>query len=106
MEVVKDYYADSDETYEYGLDLTLVDDEPEESSSSSSSSDDKRDSLYDEIREFVLRYDDMSASLIQRKFEIGYPRAGRIVDQLERDGILGPADGPKPRKVLGGGSGE
>lgn len=103
VEEVKNYYADSDETYEYGLDLTLIDDEPEESSSSSSSNDDKRDSLYDEIREFVLRYDDMSASLIQRKFEIGYPRAGRIVDQLERDGILGPADGPKPRKVLGGG---
>jgi S-DNA-T family DNA segregation ATPase FtsK/SpoIIIE len=103
VEEVKNYYADSDETYEYGLDLTLIDDGPEESSSSSSSSDDKRDSLYDEIREFVLRYDDMSASLIQRKFEIGYPRAGRIVDQLERDGILGPADGPKPRKVLGGG---
>lgn len=106
VEEVKNYYADSDETYEYGLDLTLIDDGPEESSSGSSSSDDKRDSLYDEIKEFVLRYDDMSASLIQRKFEIGYPRAGRIVDQLERDGILGPADGPKPRKVLGGGNGE
>jgi S-DNA-T family DNA segregation ATPase FtsK/SpoIIIE len=102
VEEVKNYYADSDETYEYGLDLTLVDDGPDESSSSSSN-DEKRDSLYDEIKEFVLRYDDMSASLIQRKFEIGYPRAGRIVDQLERDGILGPADGPKPRKVLGGG---
>ena len=106
VEEVKNYYADSDETYEYGLDLTSIDDGPEESSSSSSSSDDKRDSLYDEIKEFVLRYDDMSASLIQRKFEIDYPRAGRIVDQLERDGILGPADGPKPRKVLGGGSSE
>jgi S-DNA-T family DNA segregation ATPase FtsK/SpoIIIE len=104
VEEVKNYYADSDETYEYGLDLTLIDDDPEESSSSSGS-DEKRDSLYDEIKEFVLRYDDMSASLIQRKFEIGYPRAGRIVDQLERDGVLGPADGPKPRKVLGGGGG-
>ncbi|MEO6906571.1 MAG: DNA translocase FtsK, partial [Abditibacteriaceae bacterium] len=99
VEEVKNHYANSDETYEYGLDLSLIDDAPEESSSTSSISDDKRDSLYDEIREFVLRYDDMSASLIQRKFEIGYPRAGRIVDQLERDGILGPADGPKPRKV-------
>jgi len=106
VEVVKDYYADSDETYEYGLDLTSIDDDPEDAGNASSSSDEKRDSLYDEIREFVLRYDEMSASLIQRKFEIGYPRAGRIVDQLERDGILGPADGPKPRKVLGGGSGE
>ncbi|MBW3637996.1 MAG: cell division protein FtsK, partial [Armatimonadetes bacterium] len=64
-------------------------------------SDEKRDSLYEEIKEFVQRHPEMSASLIQRKFEIGYPRAGRIVDQLERDGVLGPADGPKPRKVLG-----
>ncbi|RYG69161.1 hypothetical protein EON80_10325, partial [bacterium] len=63
--------------------------------------DEKRDALYDDIKEFVGRHQEMSASLIQRKFEIGYPRAGRIVDQLERDGILGPADGPKPRKVLG-----
>jgi len=102
VEVVKEHYAASDETYDYGLDLTEIDAEPEDSHSSSRS-DDKRDSLYDEIKEFVLRYDEMSASLIQRKFEIGYPRAGRIVDQLERDGILGPADGPKPRKVLGGG---
>jgi S-DNA-T family DNA segregation ATPase FtsK/SpoIIIE len=65
------------------------------------SSDEKRDALYDDIKEFVGRHQEMSASLIQRKFEIGYPRAGRIVDQLERDGVLGPADGPKPRKVLG-----
>jgi S-DNA-T family DNA segregation ATPase FtsK/SpoIIIE len=67
--------------------------------------DEKRDSLYEDIKEFVARHQEMSASLIQRKFEIGYPRAGRIVDQLERDGVLGPADGPKPRKVLGRGSG-
>ncbi|PQV64365.1 DNA segregation ATPase FtsK/SpoIIIE, S-DNA-T family [Abditibacterium utsteinense] len=64
-------------------------------------STEKRDALYDQILEFVARHQEMSASLIQRKFEIGYPRAGRIVDHLERDGILGPPDGPKPRKVLG-----
>ena len=63
-------------------------------------SDEKKDALYDEIVEFVKRHDEMSASNIQRKFGIGYPRAGRIVDQLERHGIVGPADGPKARKVL------
>ena len=62
--------------------------------------DEKTDALYDEIVEFVKRHDEMSASNIQRKFGIGYPRAGRIVDQLERHGIVGPADGPKARKVL------
>jgi len=65
--------------------------------------EERRDDLYDAIKEFVLRHQEMSASMIQRKFEIGYPRAGRIVDQLERDGVVGPADGPKPRKVLGSG---
>jgi len=68
-----------------------------------SNPDEKRDDLYDAIKEFVLRHQEMSASMIQRKYEIGYPRAGRIVDQLERDGVLGPADGPKPRKVVGPG---
>jgi len=47
----------------------------------------------------------MSASMIQRKFEIGYPRAARIVDQFERDGVLSPANGSKPRKVIGNGRG-
>ncbi len=64
-------------------------------------SDDRKDDLYEEIREFIIGQNEMSASMIQRKFEIGFPRAARIVDQFERDGILGPADGPKPRKVIG-----
>ena len=64
--------------------------------------DDRRDEMYDEVREFILRHQEVSASMIQRKYEIGFPRAARIVDQFERDGLLGPADGPKPRKVLGG----
>jgi S-DNA-T family DNA segregation ATPase FtsK/SpoIIIE len=105
VRVVKAAYANED--MEYGLDLSLID-ESEESSGGGNekpSSEDKRDELYDQIREFVIRHQEMSASKIQRKFEIGYPRAGRIVDQLERDGVLGPADGPKPRKVLGGGGG-
>jgi len=41
-----------------------------------------------------------STSLIQRKFSIGYNRAGRIMDQLEQAGIVGPVDGSKPRQVL------
>jgi S-DNA-T family DNA segregation ATPase FtsK/SpoIIIE len=104
VEVVKETYAPVKDEYQYGLDLASVD---TDDSGVAGDDDDvvveKRDDLYDEIKAFVIRYDEMSASMIQRKFEIGYPRAGRIVDQLERDGVLGPADGPKPRKVLGGG---
>ena len=106
VEVVKNRYADRMADYSYGLDLATVD-----TGDSKVGGDDdgeevvneKRDDLYDEIKAFIGRYEEMSASLIQRKFEIGYPRAGRIVDQLERDGVLGPADGPKARKVLSAG---
>jgi S-DNA-T family DNA segregation ATPase FtsK/SpoIIIE len=101
VQVVKAAY--SNEELEYGLDLSAIEDEESSGGSEKIPSDEKRDELYDQIKEFVLRHDEMSASNIQRKFEIGYPRAGRIVDQLERDGILGPADGPKARKVLGSG---
>ena len=80
-------------------------DDGDDAKSGGFSSDEKRDSLYDDIVEFCLRHNEMSASNIQRKFGIGYPRAGRIVDQLERAGVLSPADGPKPRKVLGRGEG-
>ena len=41
-----------------------------------------------------------SASSLQRKFTIGYPRAGKIIDQLEAAGVIGPAQGAKPRAVL------
>jgi S-DNA-T family DNA segregation ATPase FtsK/SpoIIIE len=103
VEVVKARYADRADEFEYGLDLTTVDtgDSKIGSDDDDDFVDEKRDELYDEIKAFIGGYEEMSASLIQRKFEIGYPRAGRIVDQLERDGVLGPADGPRPRKVLG-----
>jgi S-DNA-T family DNA segregation ATPase FtsK/SpoIIIE len=101
VEVVKNHYGE-DEPLDYGLDLDEVEDDGV-LDEGSSRSEEKRDDLYDDILEFVLRNSEMSASLIQRKFEIGYPRAGRIVDQLERDGVLSPSDGSKPRKVIGTG---
>ncbi|MBV9470920.1 MAG: DNA translocase FtsK, partial [Abitibacteriaceae bacterium] len=100
VEVVKNHYADDDEPIEYGLDLNEMDDGPGGDDDDDSIAEEKRDDLYESIREFVLRNNEMSASMIQRKFEIGYPRAGRIVDQLERDGILSPPDGSKARKVI------
>lgn len=62
--------------------------------------DDERDSLFDEAAKLVVRHQQGSTSLIQRRLKVGYARAGRIVDQLERAGILGPPDGSKPREVL------
>jgi DNA segregation ATPase FtsK/SpoIIIE, S-DNA-T family len=48
----------------------------------------------------VCQYDRASASLLQRRLSIGYARAARIIDQLEKVGVVGPADGSKPREVL------
>ncbi len=61
---------------------------------------DKRDPLFDRAVEIVRRKGYAAASLLQRELEIGYPRAGKLMDQLERAGIIGPAEGNKPRKVL------
>jgi S-DNA-T family DNA segregation ATPase FtsK/SpoIIIE len=60
----------------------------------------KRDSLFDEAARLVVIHQQGSTSLIQRKFSIGYNRAGRIIDQLEAAGIVGPFEGSKARQVL------
>jgi S-DNA-T family DNA segregation ATPase FtsK/SpoIIIE len=59
-----------------------------------------RDSMFDEAAHIIVMHQQGSASLLQRKLKLGYNRAGRIVDQLEKVGILGPPEGSKPRKVL------
>ncbi len=60
------------------------------------------DPLYNEIYEFALETGKISASLIQRRFRLGYNRAARIVDLLEERGIIGPQNGSKPREVIVG----
>ena len=58
------------------------------------------DPLYNDIVEFVIENQKASASLLQRRFKLGYNRAARIVDLLEERGIIGPQNGSKPREVL------
>ena len=65
-----------------------------------SSDDEYDDPLYNEIVDFAINTGKISASLIQRKYRLGYNRAARIVDLLEERGIIGPANGSKPREVL------
>jgi S-DNA-T family DNA segregation ATPase FtsK/SpoIIIE len=62
--------------------------------------EDGYDELYDQAVAFVAELRSASASLLQRKFHIGYNRAARMVEVMEREGVVGPADGSKPRKVL------
>ena len=64
-------------------------------------SENNGDNLYDEITDFVIKTQKASASLLQRKFKIGYNKAATMIDKLEEDGIIGPATGnSKPREVL------
>ena len=58
------------------------------------------DPMFEDAARLVVVHQSGSTSLIQRKFSIGYNRAGRIMDQLEKAGIVGPVDGSKPRQVL------
>ena len=60
----------------------------------------KRDSLFDEAARIIVMNQSGSTSLIQRRFSIGYNRAGRIIDQLEAAGIIGSFEGSKARQVL------
>lgn len=58
------------------------------------------DPLYNDIVQFVIESQKASASLLQRRFKLGYNRAARLIDLLEERGIIGPANGSKPREVL------
>ena len=62
--------------------------------------DDFDDPLYQEALRIVLQAGEGSASMLQRKLKIGYARAGRLIDLMERQGILGPVIGSKPRPLL------
>jgi DNA segregation ATPase FtsK/SpoIIIE, S-DNA-T family len=74
---------------EKGRDL---DAEPEEG--------DTNDELFEDAVRLVLEFGKASTSLLQRRLRIGYGRAAHLIDMMERDGIVGPADGSKPREIL------
>ncbi|MCK9627041.1 MAG: DNA translocase FtsK [Bacteroidales bacterium] len=60
----------------------------------------KRDKMFEEAAKMIVQYQQGSTSLIQRRLNLGYNRAGRIMDQLEAAGIVGPSEGSKARQVL------
>ncbi len=60
----------------------------------------EKDELFDRAVELVLATGQASASFLQRKLKLGYARASRIIDQMEREGLIGPPEGAKPREIL------
>jgi S-DNA-T family DNA segregation ATPase FtsK/SpoIIIE len=62
--------------------------------------DEDRDELFEEAARIVVMTQQGSASLLQRKLKLGYNRAGRLIDQLEAAGVIGPFEGSKARKVI------
>ncbi|MES2471195.1 MAG: DNA translocase FtsK [Patescibacteria group bacterium] len=63
----------------------------------------EEDDMYEQARDVVVAAGKASTSYIQRKLGVGYSRAARLMDMLEERGVIGPANGSKPREVLGGG---
>ena len=78
--------------------LDSVDNSDSKTTGATDTSDD--DPLYNDIVKFVVENQKASASLLQRRFKLGYNRAARIVDLLEERGVIGPSRGSKPREVL------
>jgi S-DNA-T family DNA segregation ATPase FtsK/SpoIIIE len=61
--------------------------------------DEEYDEMYDQALAIVTETQQASISMIQRRLRVGYNRAARMIEQMERDRVVGPADGAKPREV-------
>jgi S-DNA-T family DNA segregation ATPase FtsK/SpoIIIE len=85
----------------FALDLGAVEEQMRAEARAKSAAE-ERDPLFEDAVALVRRRGIASASMLQREFEIGYPRAGRLIDQLEKAGIIGPQEGSKPREILVG----
>lgn len=66
----------------------------------SASGNGEKDELFDEAVQIVMECNQASVSILQRRMRLGYTRAARIIDQMEDDGLVGPYEGSKPRKIL------
>ena len=92
---IKQQKANFDESF-----MKIDETSSESNTTSEKANVDNDDPLYNEVVEFVVTTGKASASLIQRRFKVGYNRAANLVDKLEERGIIGPQNGSKPREVL------
>ena len=99
VEKVVDYVKQYGEP-DYIDDEIFVDDEDEGGDTNPGLFSDGEDPLYDQALQIVIQAGKASASYIQRRLKIGYNRAARLVEEMEERGIVGPANGSKPREVI------
>ena len=97
--VVK-FLIDNNKDVEYDDEVTSAELVVSASDGNSQDNGDGNDVLFEEAARFVIEKEKGSTSMLQRMFKIGFNRASRIVDQLEKAGVVGPDEGTKPRKVL------
>ena len=90
--------ADYDDTFDPGE--VAEDDARSFDGNSAAAATDSGDPLFEEAKQLVVEYQKASASMLQRRLSTGFNRATRIMEELEAAGIIGPAEGTKPRKVL------
>lgn len=91
-------YVSKEQVATYDNSITEVNDN--HMAGAGSGSEEYDDPLYNEIVDFAISTGKISASLIQRRFRVGFSRAARIIDLLEERGIIGPQNGSKPREVI------
>jgi S-DNA-T family DNA segregation ATPase FtsK/SpoIIIE len=98
--VVEFWKAQGAAEYEQKFLETPKEDRDAGSGGETEAGDDDNDPLFNDAVRLVIEFGKASTSLLQRRLRIGYGRAAHLIDLMERDGIVGAADGPKPREVL------
>ena len=93
VEAVVDFIKD-EQPAEYDQQMVITDEEMQQEATQA-----EQDPLFDEALAFVIDQQKASTSMVQRRFRIGYNRAARLIDDLEQQGYIGPANGAKPREV-------
>ena len=96
---------DVENAHKFSLDkiakeLIPVIDSLEQALETTDGDDEDRDDIYNEVCDHVQTLDEVSISMLQRKFRIGFNRSARLIEQLEVSGVVAPSQGAKPRKVL------
>ena len=99
VQAVVNYLINNNKDVEYNEEVAKAEVSTPDSDNQTAD-DDGNDVLFEEAARFVIEKDKGATSMIQRMFKVGYNRASRIIEQLEKAGIVGPDEGTKPRKVL------